>query len=380
MDNPRDIQRALQASVALHVILFLSVIGLTYAGGQEKRRGLMEVEITSPVTTTPTMEERPRQRQRVEEARSPIVPPVLPVKREKEVALPAPPPKPRSKEMAKQRNSEGKHPKPLLPAVQQMEPSPVQNDMPPAPKVNPEPPTRIESLSNAPPINSNPTAANASGSGGGAAKPAVLSSPSGTPSGHTGGSGSGGGAGSGQPGSGTGSAGARVIGAPSGEGGGTKGGSSGSGGQSVVVKEAPKPPPPPRVETPVPPPPPTELKREEPRRDEPSREAVRREEPQPELRKREEPLMQAKPKYRRNPKPDYPPDARRQKQEGVVYLLVSIDARGRVEEVQVERSSGFELLDEAALKAVRQWEFEPARRGDTPVATRVRVPIRFKLE
>ncbi|MCS6860896.1 MAG: energy transducer TonB [Abditibacteriales bacterium] len=122
------------------------------------------------------------------------------------------------------------------------------------------------------------------------------------------------------------------------------------------------------------------LKREEVKREEAPRIETKREEPPRPEPPREEPLTQAKPKYRNNPKPDYPPDARRQKQEGVVYLLVSINARGRVEDVQVDQSSGFTLLDEAALKAVRRWEFEPARRGDTPVPTRVRVPIRFKLE
>jgi protein TonB len=38
------------------------------------------------------------------------------------------------------------------------------------------------------------------------------------------------------------------------------------------------------------------------------------------------------------------------------------------------------VLDEAAFKAVQGWTFVPARRGDTPVAHMVEVPIRFQLK
>jgi protein TonB len=37
------------------------------------------------------------------------------------------------------------------------------------------------------------------------------------------------------------------------------------------------------------------------------------------------------------------------------------------------------MLDEAALKAVQGWSFVPARRGSTPFATEVDVPVRFRL-
>lgn len=93
-----------------------------------------------------------------------------------------------------------------------------------------------------------------------------------------------------------------------------------------------------------------------------------------------EPLVQARARYRRNPAPDYPEEARRLRQEGVVLLRVQVNARGRVDEAEVERSSGSPSLDQAATRAVRRWEFEPARRGDTPVASTVTVPVRFRLE
>lgn len=102
----------------------------------------------------------------------------------------------------------------------------------------------------------------------------------------------------------------------------------------------------------------------------------------PELEKPEpaEPLVQTQARYRRNPAPDYPDEARRLRQEGVVLLRVQVNARGRVDGVEIERSSGSPSLDQAATRAVRRWEFEPARRGDTPFASTVTVPVRFRLD
>jgi protein TonB len=48
--------------------------------------------------------------------------------------------------------------------------------------------------------------------------------------------------------------------------------------------------------------------------------------------------------------------------------------------VEVAQSSGSRVLDNAALKAVRKWRWEPARRGEEPVASTVRCRIRFELE
>jgi len=92
------------------------------------------------------------------------------------------------------------------------------------------------------------------------------------------------------------------------------------------------------------------------------------------------PLIQARVKYRRNPSPEYPEDARRRNQEGVVLVKVVVNARGRVDTLELEHSSGYASLDEAALKAVRRWEFDPARRGGAAVVSTVTVPVRFRLE
>jgi protein TonB len=55
--------------------------------------------------------------------------------------------------------------------------------------------------------------------------------------------------------------------------------------------------------------------------------------------------------------PVYPPAAIAAKVEGVVIVEANIDVTGRVTKARVLQS--IPLLDEAALVAVRQWEFEP---------------------
>jgi protein TonB len=75
----------------------------------------------------------------------------------------------------------------------------------------------------------------------------------------------------------------------------------------------------------------------------------------------------------------YPDLARRRGLAGTVLLRVRVAADGTVESAEVATSSGHEILDQAAVEAVRRWRFAPARRGDTAVAHEVRVPIEFKL-
>lgn len=84
-------------------------------------------------------------------------------------------------------------------------------------------------------------------------------------------------------------------------------------------------------------------------------------------------------RYRSNPKPDYPEEARRQHQEGVVVLSVEVSTEGRPTDISLKRSSGYDMLDQAAIQAVRRWTFDPARVASFPVESRVDVPIRFSL-
>jgi periplasmic protein TonB len=84
--------------------------------------------------------------------------------------------------------------------------------------------------------------------------------------------------------------------------------------------------------------------------------------------------------YLNNPPPEYPRISQRRREEGTVLLWVAVAADGRPVDWRVERSSGHERLDQAALDAVAGWRFEPARRGLRPVAGSVLVPMEFRLQ
>lgn len=84
--------------------------------------------------------------------------------------------------------------------------------------------------------------------------------------------------------------------------------------------------------------------------------------------------------YLRNPAPVYPAIARRSGDQGTVMLKVLVNPQGAPVRVELDQSSGSRPLDSAALDAVRNWRFVPARRGERNIEDWVRVPIVFRLE
>lgn len=64
-----------------------------------------------------------------------------------------------------------------------------------------------------------------------------------------------------------------------------------------------------------------------------------------------------------NPPPAYPLAAQRRGDHGTVLLRLVVTADGLAKNVTVEKSSGHRALDDAALAAVRNWRFVPARQG-----------------
>jgi len=80
-----------------------------------------------------------------------------------------------------------------------------------------------------------------------------------------------------------------------------------------------------------------------------------------------------------NPRPSYPPLARRRGLEGRVLLRTEVLPDGRSGRVSILSSSGSTLLDHAAEDAVRHWHFVPARAGDRPVPAELDVPVLFRL-
>jgi len=79
------------------------------------------------------------------------------------------------------------------------------------------------------------------------------------------------------------------------------------------------------------------------------------------------------------PPPAFPAEARKARLTGTALVLVLIDARGRPLSITLQHSSGHAILDTAALRAVRGWRFEPARRDGNPVDAQLEIPVRFAL-
>ncbi len=85
------------------------------------------------------------------------------------------------------------------------------------------------------------------------------------------------------------------------------------------------------------------------------------------------------PSFAGNAPPEYPELARQNGWSGTVMLRLVIDDTGKVIDVQVERTSGQEILDAAAVSAVRRWKGEPARKNGRAVATEETLPVTFRL-
>ncbi len=76
--------------------------------------------------------------------------------------------------------------------------------------------------------------------------------------------------------------------------------------------------------------------------------------------------------------PVYPKIALAAGIEGVVYVRVWIDDKGKVHDVKIIKSDQ-EVLNQSAIDAARQFEFAPATVGGKPVSVWVSVPFRFKI-
>ena len=77
-------------------------------------------------------------------------------------------------------------------------------------------------------------------------------------------------------------------------------------------------------------------------------------------------------------KPSYPEIAKKLGAKGVVYLRVLVDENGRVKDVKVTRSSGYDFLDNSAVEAAKGYIFEPAKdQNGNPMAVWIPLTIRF---
>jgi protein TonB len=78
--------------------------------------------------------------------------------------------------------------------------------------------------------------------------------------------------------------------------------------------------------------------------------------------------------------PDYPPTSKRLGEAGTVVMLLTVDESGKVIEAKVDKSSGFERLDQAAInEALRAWRLLPGTVGGKPVTMQYKFAVTFKI-
>ncbi len=78
------------------------------------------------------------------------------------------------------------------------------------------------------------------------------------------------------------------------------------------------------------------------------------------------------------PDPPYSEEARKAKYQGVVVLVIVVDAQGNVGDVRVVKPLGLGL-DEKAEETVHTWKFKPGLRNGAPVPVRMMVEVTFRL-
>ena len=79
-------------------------------------------------------------------------------------------------------------------------------------------------------------------------------------------------------------------------------------------------------------------------------------------------------------KPDYPSASRRMEEEGTVTLKFLIGADGKVLQADVEKSSGFTRLDEAARNALSKCQFRPGTVDGKPEQSWSTIQYKWRLE
>jgi TonB family protein len=84
------------------------------------------------------------------------------------------------------------------------------------------------------------------------------------------------------------------------------------------------------------------------------------------------------PKCQHCPDPEYSQEARKNKYQGVVVLVVVVTVEGKVRNIQIMNSLGMGL-DEMANRSVRKWRFKAAMKDGKPVDAQLPSEITFRL-
>ena len=80
-----------------------------------------------------------------------------------------------------------------------------------------------------------------------------------------------------------------------------------------------------------------------------------------------------------NPHPEYPMIARKKGWQGRLLLNVHVSKGGDVININVLKTSGFEILDKISVKTIKDWKFIPARIGKKNIEDNLNIPVSFKL-
>ncbi len=76
-------------------------------------------------------------------------------------------------------------------------------------------------------------------------------------------------------------------------------------------------------------------------------------------------------------KPHYPLSAKRRGQQGIVALKLLVQPTGKIANIQLEKSSGFAVLDQSAMSAVKKWIFP---KQYFPQEQWIRKTVEFKIQ
>ena len=75
-----------------------------------------------------------------------------------------------------------------------------------------------------------------------------------------------------------------------------------------------------------------------------------------------------------------PPASQNEGEEGTVTLLLAVQPDGSISDIRIARSSGYQRLDAAAQKALRNIKLQPATCHGKPIAVRIHQSFTFKID
>ena len=138
-------------------------------------------------------------------------------------------------------------------------------------------------------------------------------------------------------------------------------------------EEKQQPPPPPKPEMTIPEPEP----KPEPPPPAPKPVVIPPPQPKPQT---EEYVPVTQPNFAMQATHVYPPEAARRHQQGTVELVLYINGSGALDKIEIVKSSGFPLLDAAAIREMKQSKFQPAMDGSIPIRSRTQASVTYRLE